>query len=280
MDNKFLQMRQALSAVYDAREAHALALLVLEEVFGVSAVDVYADKVRNFSEEEHGSLANILQRLCNSEPVQYVLGYADFDGLRLAVSPATLIPRPETEELVAWVAAESAEKPCRLLDVGTGSGCIAIALAHRLPQAIVEAWDVSEEALAVARKNVESLGVNVGFTCCDLLAEPQTQGAFDFIVSNPPYICESEQADMEAHVLRHEPHLALFVPNDDPLRFYRALARLGQRALSAGGSIFMEINQAYGAETAALFEAMGYRTELRRDFFRKDRMLRAALSAR
>lgn len=280
MDNKFLQMRQALSAVYDAREAHALALLVLEEVFGVSAVDVYADKVRNFSEEEHGSLANILQRLCNSEPVQYVLGYADFDGLRLAVSPATLIPRPETEELVAWVAAESAEKPCRLLDVGTGSGCIAIALAHRLPQATVEAWDVSEEALAVARKNVESLGVNVGFTCCDLLAEPQTQGAFDFIVSNPPYICESEQADMEAHVLRHEPHLALFVPNDDPLRFYRALARLGQRALSAGGSIFMEINQAYGAETAALFEAMGYRTELRRDFFRKDRMLRATLSAR
>ena len=280
MDNKFLQMRQALSAVYDAREAHALALLVLEEVFGVSAVDVYADKVRNFSEEEHGRLENILRRLCNSEPVQYVLGYADFCGLRLAVSPATLIPRPETEELVDWVAAESAEKPCRLLDVGTGSGCIAIALAHRLPQAAVEAWDVSEEALAVARKNAESQDVDVVFTCYDLLAEPQTQGAFDVIVSNPPYICESEQADMEAHVLRHEPHLALFVPNDDPLRFYRALALLGKRSLIEGGSIFMEINQAYGAETAALFEAMGYRTELRRDFFQKDRMLRATLSAR
>ncbi len=280
MDNRFLQMRQALSAVYDAREAHALALLVLDDVFGVSAVDVYADKVRNFSEEEHGRLENILQRLCNSEPVQYVLGYADFCGLRLAVSPATLIPRPETEELVDWVAAESAEKPCRLLDVGTGSGCIAIALAHRLPQAAVEAWDVSDEALAVARKNAESQGVDVAFTCCDLLAEPPAEGAFDVIVSNPPYICESEQADMEAHVLRHEPHLALFVPNDDPLRFYRALALLGKRSLIEGGSIFMEINQAYGAETAALFEAMGYRTELRRDFFHKDRMLRATLSAR
>ena len=280
MDNRFLQMRQALSAVYDAREAHALALLVLDDVFGVSAVDVYADKVRNFSEEEHSRLENILQRLCNSEPVQYVLGYADFCGLRLAVSPATLIPRPETEELVDWVAAEAAEKPCRLLDVGTGSGCIAIALAHRLPQAAVEAWDVSEEALAVARKNAESHGVDVTFTCCDLLAEPPAEGAFDVIVSNPPYICESEQADMEAHVLRHEPHLALFVPNDDPLRFYRALALLGKRSLIEGGSIFMEINQAYGAETAALFEAMGYRTELRRDFFHKDRMLRATLSAR
>ena len=280
MDNRFLQMRQALSAVYDAREAHALALLVLDEVFGVSAVDVYADKVRNFSEEEHGRLENILQRLCNSEPVQYVLGYADFCGLRFAVSPATLIPRPETEELVDWVVAESAEKPCRLLDVGTGSGCIAIALAHRLPQAAVEAWDVSEDALAVARKNAESHGVDVAFTCCNLLAEPPAEGAFDVIVSNPPYICESEQADMEAHVLRHEPHLALFVPNDDPLRFYRALALLGKRSLIEGGSIFMEINQAYGAETAALFEAMGYRTELRRDFFQKDRMLRATLSAR
>ena len=277
MDHLFQHLRRALTAVFDEREARAVALLVLEDAFGVSRTDVYADKVRKFSEEEMRRLDNILQRLCNSEPVQYVLGYADFCGLRLAVSPATLIPRPETEELVDWVAAEAAENPCRLLDVGTGSGCIAIALAHRLPQVAVEAWDVSDEALAMARKNAESHGVDVAFTCCDLLQHSAAAGPFEAIVSNPPYVCEREKADMADHVLLHEPHLALFVPDEDPLRFYRALADLGQRSLVAGGSVYMELNETYGAETAALFVAKGYATELRRDFCNKERMLRATL---
>lgn len=277
MDHLFQHLRRALTAVFDEREARAVALLVLEDAFGVSRTDVYADKVRKFSEEEMRRLDNILQRLLRHEPPQYILGYAYFGGLRFAVTPATLIPRPETEELVDWVAADMAGRSVRLLDVGTGSGCIAVTLAHRLPQAAVEAWDVSAEALAVAKKNAEAHSAAVDFTCCDLLQHSAAAGPFKAIVSNPPYVCEREKADMADHVLLHEPHLALFVPNEDPLRFYRALADLGQRSLVAGGSVYMELNEAYGAETAALFAAKGYATELRRDFCNKERMLRATL---
>ncbi len=275
MDNKFLSLRNALLPLYEPREARALALMVLEDAFGIAPVDVYADKVRNFSEEETDRLQNIAQRLSEGEPVQYVLGFARFDGRAFRVGPATLIPRPETEELVAWVAADHLDAPPRrLLDAGTGSGCIAVSLALRLPQMRVEAWDISPEALALAADNARRLGATVAFAQCDLLAPPPA-GPYDVIVSNPPYVCEAERAGMQPHVLRYEPATALFVPDADPLRFYRALAELGHSTLAPGGSLYMEINEALAAETERLFLTSGYaRAELRHDAFGKPRMLK------
>lgn len=277
MDALFLQIRNALAARYDGREAHALALLVLEDAFGVGRTDVYADKVRKFSEEETLRLRNILQRLAAAEPVQYVLGRARFDGMELEVTPATLIPRPETEELVEWIASENAGRALRLLDGGTGSGCIAIGLSRRLPLAEVEAWDISEEALAVARRNARAQGADVRFLRRDLLEAAPAGLVFDVIASNPPYVCEREKAGMEPQVLLHEPHGALFVPDEDPLRFYRAIAALGRQCLAPGGSVYVEINQAYGKETAAAFRETGYgEVTVRKDQFGNDRMLKAA----
>ncbi len=268
-------LREALRSCYEGREARAVALLVLEEGFGIPRLDVYADKVRHFSEEERQRLRDISRRLAAGDPVQYVLGRADFCGLRLKVTPDTLIPRPETEELVAWAVAECAGAR-RVLDAGTGSGCIAVALARALPQAWVEAWDVSAGALAVAAENAAACGVGVHCRRRDLLAPQPDAGPFDLIVSNPPYVRESERAGMEARVLEHEPATALFVPDADPLRFYRALAELGRRSLAPGGRIYVEINAALGPQTAECFAAAGYAdVELRRDAFGRSRMVKA-----
>lgn len=275
MSPLYHELRNGLLAVCDEREAHAIALAVLEEVFGVARIDVYADKVRHFSDEERLHLQNILCRLQENTPLQYITGYAAFCGRRFEVSDAVLIPRPETEELVA-AALEST--PRRLLDVGTGSGCIAISLALALPRSSVEAWDLSADALEVARRNARRLGAEVRFEMCDVKAAPAAGRRFDLIVSNPPYICEKERADMERRVSDYEPHMALFVPDNDPLRFYRALACLGRNRLERGGRLVVEVNSAYGRETAALFKAEGYRDiSLRKDLWGKDRIVSAFL---
>lgn len=282
MSPLYRQLFEVLSRRYAAGEARALAFLLLEEGFGVCRTDVYADKVRHFSAEEHQRLADMSRRVAAGEPVQYVLGTAEFCGRRFRVTPATLIPRPETEELVALCLGvvsrrpAPADRPLRLLDAGTGSGCIAISLAAALPGAGVEAWDISEAALAVARDNARRADVPVRFVRQDLLAACVTGDVFDCIVSNPPYVCESERGDMENHVLDHEPHSALFVPDDDPLRFYRALAALGRRSLVSGGALLVEINRAYGAATADLMSAAGYAdVRVHKDAFGNDRMVEA-----
>ncbi len=276
----FSRLHCRLSSRYGEGEARAIVRLVLDDAFGVRPVDVYADKVRHFSEDERSRLDRMLRRLEGGEPVQYVLGHACFAGRRYEVTPDVLIPRPETEELAAWVEADGIQPGGRLLDAGTGSGCLAVTLALDLPGTTVEAWDVSPGALDVARRNARRLGANVVFTLCDLLAQPPTAGPFDVIVSNPPYVCRAEAAGMEAHVLDHEPALALFVPDDDPLLFYRALARLGRRRLQPGGRVYVELNQAFGPATADLFRATGYeQVELRRDQFGRDRMLKAVSPA-
>ena len=206
-------------------------------------------------------------------PVQYVLGKAWFCDREFEVTPAVLIPRPETEELVAWAAEQ---RPCqRILDAGTGSGCIAVSLQLQLPDSQVEAWDISAGALAVAQRNADRLGAGVRFEQHDLLALWPAEAVFDLIVSNPPYICERERADMEQHVLDHEPEGALFVPDDDALLFYRTLAeRAVGGALREGGRLMVEINSAYGPETVALFERCGlHHVELRKDEFGNDRMV-------
>lgn len=262
----------SLSSRYAPGEARAMAFILLEDGFGIPRIDVYTDKVRKFSEEELSRLENILHRLQEGEPLQYVLETAVFCGLSFKVTPATLIPRPETEELVEWAGSPAGD----ILDAGTGTGCIAITLALRNPQARVTAWDISPEALEIAAQNARRHQANVRLEHRDLLSYLPAPKSLDLIISNPPYICEREKMEMESVVLDHEPATALFVPDEDPLLFYRALARLGQHALRPGGIILMEINRAYGKETLALFQN-GYYTAatLRNDDFGNARMVRA-----
>ncbi len=279
MSTIFQHFRSQLSVAYPPREANALALLVFEEVLGATRTDIYADKIKQISEEESRQLDNITARLLQHEPVQYVLSTAFFCGHRFAVNGSVLIPRPETEELVALVAEEQKGRSIRLLDGGTGSGCIAVSLALALPEAEVEAWDISTEALEVARRNAQANQARVNFRLQNLLEAAPKGCQFDCIVSNPPYVRELEKSTMEANVLDYEPRLALFVPDDDPLLFYRALAGLGKATLTPGGVIYAEINEYLGKEIAALFKEHGYcDAEILCDTFGKERMLKAALS--
>lgn len=277
----FRQIVDTLIPKVEEREARALAFVVLEDAFGLSRTDIYLGKDTAFSEDDTIRLEKILRRLEQGEPVQYVIGTAQFCDLTFRVTPDTLIPRPETEELVGWVASLlPSDASCSVLDVGTGTGCIAISLAKQFPRAQVTAWDISEGALAVARQNAETNGVTVDFCQKDVLEVVNESAASAplsdvlYIVSNPPYICERERAEMEAHVLDYEPASALFVPDADPLLFYRALARLGQQLHAA--AVLVEINQAYGQETVRMFQSSGYsNVELRRDIYGKDRMIKA-----
>lgn len=277
----FRQIVDTLVPKVGEREARALAFVVLEDAFGLSRTDIYLGKDTAFSEDDTIRLEKILRRLEQGEPVQYVIGTAQFCDLTFRVTPDTLIPRPETEELVGWVASLlPSAAPCSVLDVGTGTGCIAISLAKQFPRAQVTAWDISEGALAVAQQNAQANGVTVDFRRTDVL-EMVNESAVSapssdalYIVSNPPYICERERAEMETHVLDYEPASALFVPDTDPLLFYRALARLGQQLHAA--AVLVEINQAYGQETVRMFQSSGYsNVELRRDIYGKDRMIKA-----
>ena len=220
-----------------------------------------------------------MQRIASGEPLQYVIGQWDFRDFTLKTDARALIPRPETAELVRWVADDARrDGAVSLLDVGTGSGCIALSLASLLPGVGVEGWDVSEGALRVARDNGRRLGLAVRFLRQDILAPVLPDVRFDVVVSNPPYVTEAERAGMERNVLCWEPASALFVPDDDPLRFYRAIARFATRALPPGGKLYFEINQAYGSATVRLLEDMGYaRVELRRDLSGNDRMIKAIL---
>lgn len=273
MNTEYLELRAALKPLYGEGEARAIALMVMEDAFGLSRTDIYVGKVRQFSVDERIRLHTMCEQLEAGVPVQYVLGKAWFDGHGFDVTPAVLIPRPETVELVDWAAQQRGAS--RILDAGTGSGCIAVSLKLRLPESQVEAWDISTEALAVAEGNAARLGAEVCFERHDLLQSWGEDKMFDLIVSNPPYICERERAEMERHVLEHEPEEALFVPDDDALLFYRTLAeRAVGGALREGGKLMVEINSAYGPETVALFERCGlHNVELRKDGFGNDRMV-------
>lgn len=260
-------------------EARAIALLMLEKVCGMSVAEALTGNGKEIGHEE--ALQEMATRIAHGEPVQYVLGEADFCGLTLNVEPGVLIPRSETEELVEWAAetfkTARAEGRGKVVDIGTGSGCIAIALAHRLPQAQVEAWDVSEEALRIASGNAKRNRAEVVFKKVNVLEDGlDGQESYDMMVSNPPYICKEEAQDMETNVLEHEPHLALFVPDDDPLLFYRRIAELGRLMLKENGHIFFEINRRFGTETVEMLQKLNYRdVELRKDQYGNDRMVKA-----
>lgn len=247
----------ALHAVYPAAEAEAIAALVTEHLLGLTPLQRRMQAAAPVPTAAQVRLPEVQARLLAHEPVQYVLGTAHFADLELEVTPATLIPRPETEELVQLITRAQAGRPgARVLDVGTGSGCLAIALARALPQAQVLAVDISAEALAVARRNAARYAPDVQVEQVDILAGwpvAVAPASLDILVSNPPYVRESERALMRENVLAWEPATALFVPDHDPLLFYRRLATVGERLLRPGGSIWLEINEALGAETAALF---------------------------
>lgn len=268
--------QKLIAASYAETEASALARWILEEEFGFSTLELYAGKDTDFPMEKRKRLNDILVRLARFEPIQYIIGKTEFCGLTLKVSSDVLIPRPETAELVDWIVSDCPQSGLRVLDIGTGSGCIAITLAERMDEAEVSAWDISEKALAVARENALHNNVRIAFSCMDVFNEPTGTSVFDIIVSNPPYITESERAEMERNVLDYEPETALFVPDTDPLRFYRRIAHIGNQMLKPGGKLFFEINRAYGSETAAMLKYGGYsQVEVRSDSYGNARMIKA-----
>jgi release factor glutamine methyltransferase len=247
----------------------------MESLLGLSRLDVWMGS-GNLSESEILRVHFALKRLKKGEPMQYVLGQALFCGLKLKVSPAVLIPRPETEELVYWVK-EHAKPEARILDVGCGSACISLALKSMLPKSMVYALDVSEEALQVASENAETLKLDVSFVACNILERMPAVPKLDIIVSNPPYISTEEQEQMLPHVLAHEPALALFVEARDPLIFYRRLAALGPSMLMAGGQLFFEINPRFVDEMGQMLHSAGYDFEIKMDMQERPRMMRAWL---
>jgi release factor glutamine methyltransferase len=266
---------ESLNGHYSAGEVSALARIIATELLGISQTTYYLKDDVTLTPEQEQQIENAIERLAKHEPVQYILGYSDFCGLRFKVTPATLIPRPETSELVEWIAQESNCKES-ILDIGTGSGCIAVSLAKKMTGTTVEAWDISPEAIDVALSNSESNGAQVKFRIVDILNHKPCGEEFDIIVSNPPYIRELEKSAMEANVLDWEPHTALFVPDNDPLLFYRTIADKARRMLRQGGKLYFEINREFGNETAGMLMEMGYTAvEVRKDFADNDRMIRA-----
>ena len=273
----FHEIRDALKGNYSDSEALALAKMLLVEVFGFSTLELYGGKDKEFSEKHRSVLAEMIRRLQKNEPIQYMIGIESFCGLTFEVDPNVLIPRPETQELVSWIVEDCrADEAIRILDIGTGSGCIPVSLAKQLPMAEVESWDISEGALEVASRNCERNGVKVLLRQKDVLNASPEGVFYDVIVSNPPYIADREKVDMEANVLDWEPSLALFVPDDDPLLFYRKIAQLGCEMLKEGGSLYFEINRAYGQETSLMLNELGYnQIELKKDSWGNDRMIKA-----
>lgn len=295
------QLWKRLTVIYNEREAQAIVRTVLDALFGMSLTDICLGKVTQLSADDTTRLEKIMQRLEKSEPVQYVLGAEWFAGRLFDVAPGVLIPRPETEDLVKWACDEAKEKEKEdnskeergkeekevskkeevphpsILDIGTGSGCIAITVALALPQARVTAWDISTDALDIAAGNAHRLGASVRFEHQDALNAPDDEERWDVIVSNPPYICDRERADMSDNVLSYEPELALFVPDNDPLLFYRAIAHYASKALKPGGRLLFETNTAYAHEVAQTMADEGFTAiEVRNDCFGKPRMVKGA----
>lgn len=266
---------EKLTPLYDVMEAESFFAICLEEIKGWKRVDVALNPDAELSVEEVDKWNAVLQQLELLKPIQYIFGHTYFYGLDFEVNENTLIPRPETEELVEWIIHENKNRGViKVLDIGTGTGCIAIALAKHLPDAQVFAIDVSAEALAVAKRNAARNNVNVTFIQQDILAAQTLPEQFDVIVSNPPYVRNLEKAEIKQNVLDYEPHLALFVDDNDALVFYQKIALLAKANLPQNGKLYFEINQYLGAETIKMLEDMQFTAVvLRKDIYGNDRMI-------
>ena len=286
----YSQLWRRLLPLYDEREAKAVVRTLLEERFNLTLTDLYTDGLDRLTNEEKVRMETLIERLEAGEPVQYVVGKARFCGRDYMVAPGVLIPRPETEMLCKEVisaynkpyCALQPPEPLRVLDIGTGSGCIAVTLALDLWNCTVTAWDISGDALIIARENAHRLQAHVNLELQDALNPDETALnalPFDIIVSNPPYICDRESKDMAKHVLAHEPHTALFVPDDDPLLFYRSIAHYGLSHLKPSGMLAFEINPIYAEETCKMLEHMGYeQIEIKEDQYGKERIVIARIT--
>ncbi len=273
-DKLFRQSYERLEKTYGKQEAQSLSFLLLENLFSLSRSEILTGKeIKNV--EEIPLLNSYLERLLRFEPIQYILGSTEFYGYPFGVNPSVLIPRPETEELVQLIISENKKKsPLSILDIGTGSGCIAITLKKELPQALVYAMDISVDALDTARKNAALNNVAISFLHNDILSSETIIPETTIIVSNPPYVMLGEKQLMKANVLEHEPHLALFVEENNPLIFYKAIAEKAKKYLLQGGRIYFEINEQFGKETAEVLAEAGFKqVRILKDLHDKDRMV-------
>ncbi len=271
------KIRLSLHDLYPSGEIEQIIAIIFAHCCQYDRAHLILNKSSNLSEDQRRQIDNILERLKANEPIQYILGEASFLDFTFRVAPGVLIPRPETEELVYLIKEDYKDLAPSILDIGTGSGCIAISLSKLIPNSKVTAFDISPIALEIATENAYRLKAKVNFKHVDILNfQPADQQKFDVIVSNPPYICEKEKKDMHANVLTHEPHLALFVDDADPLLFYRTIAIHGLEMTNPGGRLYFEINAQYGNETALMLKDLGYsEIEVIKDFYQNDRIVKA-----
>jgi release factor glutamine methyltransferase len=275
--------RKELINLYDAKEIDSLCSLAIAEVAGLSSAKIKAFSDLELLDEHLEAIDHILDELKTAKPIQYILGHTEFYGLTFKVNPSVLIPRPETEELVEWIISSARighRALGNILDIGTGSGCIAVSLKKKLPGFWVSAIDVSSEALNIAKENAESNNVEVNFIQADILSEKFDieNSKFEIIVSNPPYVTMDDKQQMHTNVTDFEPHTALFVPKNDPLIFYKAIADFALKNLEKSGLLFFEINESYGEQIVELLQSKSFNNiELRKDMNGKDRMIKATL---
>ena len=280
IDSLMKHIASELSSFYPPGEINGFIKIILGKITGLTFNEMIVNKYRELPDSTFAKLQNILESLKKFEPVQYIIAETEFFGLPFMVNPSVLIPRPETEELVDWIISENKNNSIKILDIGTGSGCIGVTLAVNLKNAEVVAMDNSPEAIDTARKNAALNNATVHYIVDDIFSakEMNSHGPFDIIVSNPPYVLESEKMQMEENVLNYEPHQALFVPDEDPLIFYRTIASFAFNNLRSQGKIYVEINEAFGDGVADIFMNAGFReTNIRRDINGKQRMVKASL---
>lgn len=276
MKTSIQYIKEKLTGLYPAEEIDGFVRIIINHQLGLSFTDMILQKNSIIKEEERKKIKDITARLKKYEPIQYILGETEFCDLNLHVAPGVLIPRPETEELIDWVLKSDMSGKSKIIDIGTGSGCIALAIKKRLPEADVSGIDISEKALRIAQKNAGKNNLSVDFKKTDILNwEKRQWNAFNVVISNPPYVCESEKKQMQTNVLDYEPGLALFVNDDDPLLFYRTIAKFAKQYLTKNGFLFFEINENLGKETKILLTHLGFGdVELRKDIEGKNRMIR------
>ncbi|WP_196891459.1 peptide chain release factor N(5)-glutamine methyltransferase [Aureivirga marina] len=267
-----------LKSVYPETEIQSFFYLLTEHFLQLRRIDIALEPNFEISEEKLDVLKQSIDKLKTEFPIQYIIEETSFFGLDFFVNKNTLIPRPETEELVQWILDDfqNSMKKLKILDIGTGTGCIPISLAKNLPNAEIHAYDISEEALKIAKKNAERNKVTIHFQKINILETEKLDADFDIIISNPPYVRNLEKVEIKKNVLDYEPHLALFVSDNDPLIFYRKIAELAKYNLKENGFLYYEINQYLGKETIELVEKLGFKNvELRKDIFQNDRILKA-----